>query len=273
MPISVAESAPVATLYDSPEGQLGPLLFGGHLHWGYWDQSSADASFAEASDRLAQIMIDLVQIQPGQRFIDLGCGVGMPAIKLSSAKGCHVDGITISKSQQQSAAARALAAGMQDKLHFIHGTALAIPRDDRTYDAGWFFESIFHMGHKAALHEAARVLKPGATLALTDLPLLSHTTDEFKAFVREHIHSTFVAKEDYPALLEEAGFELLGIDDITQNVMPWLVPKFKETLAEHRQQIDALGLADAEKEIDNWIYLFEYMSENLGYTVVTAKKK
>ncbi|MBM3553016.1 MAG: methyltransferase domain-containing protein [Alphaproteobacteria bacterium] len=263
----------VATLYDSPEGQLGPLLFGGHLHWGYWDAQHADDDFATAADRLAEIMIGKSRIGPGQRFADLGCGVGHPAIKIAKATGCQVDGVTISKYQQETATAKARAEGLSDRLTFIHGTALDIPRPDDFYDGGWFFESIFHMGQSEALAEAARVLKPGATLTLTDLPTLPTTTDDFRAFVREHIHSSFVAAEDYPGLLEDAGFELVSIDDITANVMPWLVPKLKETLAAHEREIYAVVTDATEKMIDDWVFLFEYMAENLGYMIVTARKK
>jgi ubiquinone/menaquinone biosynthesis C-methylase UbiE len=269
---SVQPKAEVAGLYDSPAGQLGPLLFGGHLHWGYWDETSAGDSFAAAADRLAQIMIDKTRIERGQRFIDLGCGVGQPAMKLAKAKGCSVDGITISKFQQQSATERARAAGMQDQLRFIHGSALEIPAEDQSYDGGWFFESIFHMGHREALREASRVLKPGATLLLTDLPTLPATTDDFNAFVEKHIHSRFVAKDDYPALMADAGLQLVDIDDITKNVMPWLATKLKDAIEEHRPRVVELMGEATEKAIDDWVYLFEYMSENLGYMLVTARK-
>ncbi|MEX2631034.1 MAG: methyltransferase domain-containing protein [Tistlia sp.] len=271
--MQTAEPEVVATLYDSPEGQFGPTLFGGHLHWGYWDAETAGASFAAAADRLAEIMIERIRIGPGQRFVDLGCGVGQPAAKLARATGCQVDGITISGSQQRAATAMAEAEGLQDRLRFFHGSALEIPAEDASYDGGWFFESIFHMGHRAALLEAARVLKPGATLLLTDLPTLPTTSDEFRDFVQEHIHSVFVAKEDYPALMAEAGFELVEIEDISENVMPWLVPKLTEALEEHRGTLVEMFGEETEKMIENWIFLFEYMSENLGYMVVTARKK
>jgi cyclopropane fatty-acyl-phospholipid synthase-like methyltransferase len=270
---ATAQPGGVAGLYDSPEGQLGPILFGGHLHWGYWDEAHATDDFAAAADRLAQIMIDKTRIGAGERFVDLGCGVGQPAVKLAKAKGCSVDGITISQFQQENATARARAEGLADRLRFIHGTALEVPCEDQTYDGGWFFESIFHMGHREALSEAARVLKPGATLVLTDLPVLPSTTEEFMAFVRQHIHSGFVAKEDYPRLMADAGLELLQIDDITANVMPWLVPKLKDAIDQHRGKVDEVMGANAKKAIDDWLYLFEYMSENLGYMVVTARKR
>jgi cyclopropane fatty-acyl-phospholipid synthase-like methyltransferase len=203
----------------------------------------------------------------------LGCGVGHPALKIAKARGCFVDGITISKYQQETATAKAVAEGLGDKLRFFHGTALDIPAAPQTYDGGWFFESIFHMGQRAALQEASRVLKPGATLVLTDLPTLDTTTPKFLDFVKEHIHSSFVAKEAYPKLLEETGFELVGIDDITTNVMNWLVPKFKETLAAHDKEVRTTVPGVTDQMIDNWVFLFEYMAENLGYMIVTARKK
>lgn len=267
-----SEKEPVAILYDSPEGQLGSVLFGGHLHWGYWDQSTATTDFVFAADRLTKIMIEKTNIAAGQKFIDLGCGVGLAARELAKARNCYVEGITISSFQQKSAVAQTLAIGMQNQVNFIHGSALDIPRSNETYDGGWFFESIFHMGHRKALKEASRVLKLGATLVLTDLPTLLSTTSEFKSFAYQHIHSNFIALEDYPKLLFETGFELLQIDDITANVMPWLVPKFKETIAKNKQKIYSIIPNITEKAIENWIYLFEYMSKNLGYILLTARK-
>lgn len=271
--MSDAQLEQVASLYDSPEGQLGPILFGGHLHWGYWDDEHAGDDFAAAADRLAQIMIDRTTIQAGERFVDLGCGVGQPAVKLARARGCSVDGVTISGFQQRSATERAKAEGLSDKLRFIHGSALEVPCEDGAYDGGWFFESIFHMGQRDALREASRILKPGATLVLTDLPTLPEITDKFRDFVDEYIHSSFVAKDDYEGLMDEAGFDLVEILDVTGNVMPWLVTKLREAIDTHADEVFRIMGDDAEKAIEDWLFLFEYMSENLGYMVVTARKR
>ncbi|KJV07917.1 SAM-dependent methyltransferase [Methylocucumis oryzae] len=266
---SATHSVPVAELYDSAEGQLGPILFGGHLHWGFWDADNADDDFAGGSEKLAQLMINKTTIGQDEHFCDLGCGVGLPAIKLAQVKHCYVDGVTISGYQQHNATERAAAAGLQERVNFIHASALSIPKPDLSYDGGWFFESIFHMGHKAALKEAARVLKPGATLLLTDLPLLPTATDDFKQFVKQHIHSEFVTQTDYPTLFAEAGFALVECWDITENVMKPLVGKFKQALEQHK---DAVAACADDKAVDNWVYLFEYMSENLGYVLITARK-
>jgi ubiquinone/menaquinone biosynthesis C-methylase UbiE len=260
----------VAALYDAPAGQGGHLIFEGQFHWGYWDETNPDASLSEAADRLTQIMIDKSAIQQGERFCDLGCGVGVPAMRIAKAKGCFVDGITISKYQYNRAKQLAEEAGMSDQVRFILGNALEMPCDDETYDGGWFFETIFHMGHRAALREAYRILKPGATLLIADLPTRPNITEEFKTYAKETIHSVFIPKEDYPELLDEAGFDLIEIDDVTEFVIPPLVPKVKVAFKQYESEILQYVEGDA---FDRWTRMFEDLCENLGYMLVKAKKR
>ncbi|MBN3884381.1 SAM-dependent methyltransferase [Nostoc sp.] len=260
----------VAEMYNAPGGQGGHLIFDGQFHWGYWDKKNPDASLGEAADRLTQIMIDKSEISQGERFCDLGCGVGVPAMRIAKAKECFVDAITISKYQYDKAKQLAQEAGMSDRVRFIQGNALEMPCDDATYDGGWFFETIFHMGHREALREAYRILKPGATLLIADLPTRSNITEEFKTFAKEKIHSVFIPKEDYPGLLDEAGFDLIEIDDVTEFVIPPLVPKVKVAFKQYETEI--LQYVESQA-IDRWVGMFEDMCENLGYMLVKAKKR
>jgi cyclopropane fatty-acyl-phospholipid synthase-like methyltransferase len=73
----------VAQMYDSLEDQGETAILLDQYHLGYWDETNPNASITEAADRLTQIMINKVTIQAGERFCDLGCGVGMPAIQLA----------------------------------------------------------------------------------------------------------------------------------------------------------------------------------------------
>jgi ubiquinone/menaquinone biosynthesis C-methylase UbiE len=260
----------VGEMYDAPAGQGGHIIFEGQFHWGYWDETNPEASLGEAADRLTQIMIDKSAVSEGKRFCDLGCGIGIPAMRIARAKGCFVDGITISKYQYEKAKKLAQEAGMCDRTHFMLGNALEMPCDDGTYDGGWFFETIFHMGHREALREAYRILKPGATLLIADLPTRSNVTEEFKIFAKDKIHSVFIPKEDYPRLLDEVGFDLIEMDDVTDYVIPSFVMKSKAAFKRHESEI--LQYVDSGA-IDRWIRMFEDMCNNLGYILVTARKR
>jgi cyclopropane fatty-acyl-phospholipid synthase-like methyltransferase len=260
----------VARHYDSPESQLASIIFNGHMHLGYWDEAGEGGTYAEASARLTRVMIDKVRIERGQRFCDLGCGVGVPAIELAASKGCHVEGLTVSRFQQQDATARAQEAGMGDRARFTVGNVLDMPFAPESFDGGWFFESIFHIGHPEALASARHVLKPGATLVIADLTLLPSATAEFVDYARRNMHSSFIAQPQYAELLNASGFELLDITDVSEHVMPQLVPKITETIALHRQKIlDLVG----KDVIDGTIDSFRAMSDNLQYVLVSARRQ
>lgn len=260
----------VAKRYNSPEGQLGSVIFNGHMHLGYWEPNQPYTTHAEAAAKFTDIMIAKTRIQPGQRFCDLGCGCGEPAIELAKAKNCLVEGVTLSEFQQQDAIKRAQSAGVADKTHFIVGNVLATPFPTESFDGGWFFESIFHMGHRPALLAAQRMLKSDAYLIIADLTLLPTATEDFLDYAKNSIHADFITAHDYPKLLNACGFELIEIDNVSEYVMPHLVPTIKNTIAEHEQLIlNTVGM----DIINETIKSYQLMSEHLDYVLITARRK
>ena len=120
-------SLKVAEYYESVENRLWDILTGGHIHLGYWDETNNEASFKEGTLKLTQEMIHLTSIAKGQRFCDIGCGLGLPAILLAQTKGCYVDGVTISAYQQKEAENRAKQSGVEDLTKFWSADALYLP--------------------------------------------------------------------------------------------------------------------------------------------------
>ncbi|NVM78496.1 cyclopropane-fatty-acyl-phospholipid synthase [Duganella sp. SG902] len=86
-----------------------------------WTYSSAlfDGDYSlplqEAQRRKYQRIIDTLQLRPGQRVLEIGCGWGGFA-EQAARQGIHVHGVTISPSQLEIAQRRVRAGGLADRV-------------------------------------------------------------------------------------------------------------------------------------------------------------
>ncbi len=75
-------------------------------------------SLEEAQLAKKRHLIAKLNLQPGQRVLDIGCGWGGLALEIAQAADVEVTGITLSKEQLDVARRRAEAAGLARRVHF-----------------------------------------------------------------------------------------------------------------------------------------------------------
>jgi SAM-dependent methyltransferase len=262
-------SIKVAEYYESVENKLWDIVSEGHIHLGLWDETNSEASFSDGTMKLTQVMIDMTNIDKDQNFCDIGCGIGLPAIVLAKKRGCHVDGITISAYQKNEAEERAIKAGIAELTSFWVADALHMPFENCSYDGGWFFESIFHMGHRPALQEAKRVLKPGAELLIADVVDIGSMTEEDKKLAKDLCNAEYIPASFYPELLEETGYQLMDQRDITKDVMELFPTKFVEAVKNKKK--DLLKIVD-ENILNAFEKIAEQIARTAGYIIVKARR-
>jgi cyclopropane fatty-acyl-phospholipid synthase-like methyltransferase len=129
---------------------------------------------------LLDYQIASMELRPGQRVLDAGCGVAAPAIHFARHAGVEVDGITISQKQYEAAVANVQAEGMAEQVRVVCGDYHRMPDyfPPASYDVVCFLESFGHSKAKQNLLDGCwTMLKPGGLLYIKDLfiriPLLA----------------------------------------------------------------------------------------------------
>src|SRR5918995_7041837 len=116
----------------------------------------------EAQEAKLELICSKLDLQPGQRVLDIGCGWGSFAIHAAREHGVSVVGITLSPPQAELAAERARQAGLADRVEI----RVMDYRDlgDETFDAVASIGMVEHVGESRIDEYAALiagVLAPG----------------------------------------------------------------------------------------------------------------
>ncbi|MDP9497962.1 MAG: class I SAM-dependent methyltransferase [Actinomycetota bacterium] len=117
--------------------------------------------------------LDRLQVRPGDRVLDMGCGSGRHAFALYKA-GADVVALDRSPGElvevQVMFAALRLAGEVQESARAtaVRGDAYALPFADGSFDRVVAAEVLEHLpDDERAMRELSRVLRPGGTLAVT----------------------------------------------------------------------------------------------------------
>jgi tocopherol O-methyltransferase len=205
----------VARYYDNTLDQYEDL-WGEHVHHGFWDPGEIPgvngADRHAATDRLVRELVDFAGIPAGAHVLDVGCGIGGPALHLAGAMGCAVDGITLSARQAARANEKAQAAGVAGRARFHRLDALATGYPDESFDVVWALESLMHIPDRPGFFaEALRLLRPGGTLAVATWAVRDGELDErerdlVRQILRHQVMPDFSSLEEHERLAAAAGF-------------------------------------------------------------------
>jgi ubiquinone/menaquinone biosynthesis C-methylase UbiE len=106
--------------------------------------------------------------QPGEHVLDIGAGMG-PATMLAAKAGASVLAVDPTPYMQRILGVRRLGQRRRTAIRVADGAAESIPADDHSVDALWTVNTMHHWTDlDAAVHELARVLRPGGRLLLVD---------------------------------------------------------------------------------------------------------
>jgi demethylmenaquinone methyltransferase / 2-methoxy-6-polyprenyl-1,4-benzoquinol methylase len=130
-----------------------------------------------------------LELGPNARVLDVATGTGDLAIMVArSAPGISVTGLDPSEQMLAIGRKKVEEAKLTDRVTLVHGDAQALPFESQSFDGVCIAFGIRNVPDRPlALKEMARVLKPGARLAVLEL---SEPKSGFLApFARFHVHT------------------------------------------------------------------------------------
>jgi cyclopropane-fatty-acyl-phospholipid synthase len=168
---------------------------------------SPSDSIEEAQRRKVALLLDRLELKPGDRLLEIGCGWGSLAIA-AAERGAEVVGLTLSKEQKAWAEEKIAAAGFSDQIE--------IRLQDYRYTAEQFdavasVEMVEAVGERwwgVYLDSIARNLKPGGRAALQFISI------DHRLFNRYARNPDFIQTYIFPGgmLLDEPRFAGLAVE-------------------------------------------------------------
>jgi cyclopropane fatty-acyl-phospholipid synthase-like methyltransferase len=256
------------------------FLLGNNLHYGYF--SRADETLEQATDALVDTMADLASMNAQTSLLDVGCGIGAPAFRLSERSGCQISAITLSSRGVEMARDAAIRKGLSERVVFYQRDALDNGFPGESFDVVWVMESSHLMRDKRSLcAENYRVLKAGGTMLLCDLILrrelsvmdIYRLRADLACLERSFGKAKMETFDVYETHMRAEGFEKITRRDISSEAFPTL-GKWEENLQRNRA---ALAAHLSEQDIDDFarsctILKTLFAEEVLGYGIVTGIK-
>ena len=199
-------------------------------NWDAYYGDRQDVNSVRIQERQRRILqyVDLLNLPPGSRVLDLGCGAGRASVELLR-RGFALEGVDISEDMIDLARQNAEQSGFGGEFHFQVGDAEHLPFEDNSFD---LIVSIGMLGvgpvswGRAVMEELHRIVKPGGHVALTYPNMLS-------------IGHTF-SKLDVPVSVRHLARKLLG-RSIANEKPAWVMDRTKYTAGQFNRMVGRIG--------------------------------
>jgi len=190
-------------------------------------------SFEASIARHEMWLAHKLELVPGQRVLDVGCGIGGPMRCIARFSGAHIVGLNNNDYQIERGKRLNTDQGLNHLTSFMKADFMHIPAEDNTYDAVYQVEATCHAPDKTGVYkEIYRVLKPGQLFGGYEWII----TNKYDANKPDHVRvkTGIEVGNGLPELelpshiiscLKEAGFEVLESRDLAEtSSLPWYLP-------------------------------------------------
>ncbi|PAN18305.1 hypothetical protein PAHAL_3G193400 [Panicum hallii] len=186
--------------------------------------------------------VGMLDLKPGQKVLDVGCGIGGGDFYMAENYDVHVLGIDLSINMVSFAIERAI--GRKCSVEFEVADCTTKDYPENSFDVIYSRDTILHIQDKPALFRSFfKWLKPGGKVLISDYcKNPGKPSEEFSAYIKQRGYDLHDVKA-YGQMLEDAGFHDVIAEDRTEQFLSVL----RRELAEVEKNKEAF-LADFSQE-------------------------
>ena len=190
------------------------------------------------------------------KVLDIGCGIGGPAMLLAQEYGARVVGIDLEAPLIERAQRVASQRGLDGKVTFKVVEAGPLAAQDGEFDVVYSAGAFTQVDDKLAMFkECRRVLKPGGILTCYDWTKSpgEYSEDMRYWFKMEGLTYAMRTLDEHGVLLEQAGFEDIQMTDASQ----WYRRKAREEYEQlktelYPKMLELMPQSQADYFVENW---------------------
>ncbi|XP_068647147.1 phosphoethanolamine N-methyltransferase 1-like [Aristolochia californica] len=192
-----------------------------------------------------------MDLKPGQKVLDVGCGIGGGDIYMAEEFSVDVTGIDLSVNMISFALEHAI--GRQCSVEFEVADCTKKTYPDNTFDVIYSRDTILHIQDKPALFRSFfKWLKPGGKVLISDYCRSAGTPSaEFAAYIKQRGYDLHDV-EAYGQMLKDAGFNEVIAEDRTNQFMEVLQRELASVENDKDKFVQDFSEEDYSEIVDGW---------------------
>jgi cyclopropane-fatty-acyl-phospholipid synthase len=259
-----------------------PVEFFYTLTGGDWNVYSANLwtgseTQTQSQERKLDLLAELMDLRPGMRIMDVGCGWGGPLVYLSKKYGVRGVGLTLSSLQKGAADERIAAQGADVTIVESHWKDY---QDDEPFDVIYTDEVIVHFHDLGDFFKKVYgLLRDGGVMLNKELHLVHGRHSEMTRAM-SFINEIFGSTGNYRTLAEEltlageAGFDVAAIRQMPLKEYQKTVDSWMANMKANRARLEELVGRDTFRRFLTYLQLCHHIHGGTRMTldVVVCRK-
>ncbi|CAN4086614.1 unnamed protein product [Withania somnifera] len=195
--------------------------------------------------------VAMLDLQPGQKVLDVGCGIGGGDFYMAEKYDVHVVGIDLSINMISFALERAI--GLKCAVEFEVADCTKKTYPNGTFDVIYSRDTILHIQDKPALFRSFyKWLRPGGKVLISDYCKRARlASEEFAGYIKQRGYDLHDV-EAYGQMLRDAGFHDVVAEDRTKQFIE-VLQKELDTVEKGRESfIHEFSEQDYNEIVGGW---------------------